>query len=163
VIRRLSGLALLLAAVASLPGARAAAPAPQAAPLVLRSALVSVSATAAPGGFELRITRTADHSPISARGAVSAKLDGHNAAVTAQPGGSYLLSTRGVGGGSHSLDVVVSHDGIREQLTGTLTVPRTRGARGVLGALEGHGMFAWWVLNFAVVLIAVLAISRRKT
>jgi hypothetical protein len=40
-----------------------------------------------------------------------------------------------------------------------VTVPQRRSA---LDVLQGHGMFAWWVLNIAVVLIAVIVISRRR-
>jgi hypothetical protein len=54
---------------------------------------------------------------------------------------------------------VVSHDGIRELLTGTVTLPQQQS---VLEMLQGHGMAAWWVLNIVVVLIAVLIISRRR-
>jgi hypothetical protein len=31
-----------------------------------------------------------------------------------------------------------------------------------LDSLQGHGMTAWWVLNVAVILIAVLVISRHR-
>jgi hypothetical protein len=90
---------------------------------------------------------------------VTVTLDGHSVPVTAQPDGSYLFSTSTESGGTHSLGVVVSHDGIRELLTGSVTVPQRRSA---LDMLQGHGMFAWWVLNIAVVLIAVIVISRRR-
>jgi hypothetical protein len=54
---------------------------------------------------------------------------------------------------------VVSHNGIRELLTGTVSV---RQQQSILDMMESHGMSAWWVLNIAVVLIAVLIISRRR-
>jgi hypothetical protein len=90
---------------------------------------------------------------------VTATLDGRSVPLAAQPDGSYLLSTSGQTGGAHALGVVVSHDGIRELLTGTVSVPQQGN---ILESIEGHGMSAWWVLNIVVVLIAVVIISRRR-
>jgi hypothetical protein len=126
---------------------------------VAHSALLTLSGAPADHGLSLQVTRNSDHRPIVAPGSVTVTLDGHSVPVTAQPDGTYLVSTRAESGGAHTLGVVVSHDGIRELLTGTVTVPQQRG---VLDELEGHGMFAWWVLNIAVVLIAVIVISRRR-
>jgi hypothetical protein len=137
--------------------------APAAAPqngttLVARSALLSLTATPADGTLALRITRLADHQPVVGPGKVTAALDGRPVSLTAEPNGTYLLAPDGRGG-AQSLRVVVAHDGIRELLTGTVSLPRQRSA---LDALQGHGMAAWWVLNVVVVLIAVLVISRRR-
>jgi hypothetical protein len=138
----------------------AASTSPQAgSTIVARSALLTLSAAPADHGLSLQVARISDHRPIIGPGGVAVTLDGHSVPVTAQPDGSYLISTRAQSGGAHSLGVVVTHDGIRELLTGTVTVPQQRGA---LDVLEGHGMFAWWVLNIAVVLIAVIVISRRR-
>jgi hypothetical protein len=127
--------------------------------VVARSALLTLTAAPSDRALSLRIARIADHRLIVGPGNVTVTLDGHSVPVTAQPDGTYLISTGGQSGGAHSLGVVVSHDGIRELLTGTVTVPRQRS---VLDELQGHGMFAWWVLNIAVVLIAVMVISRRR-
>ena len=133
---------------------------PQPGPTVVaRSALLTLSAAPADHGLSLQVARVSDHRPIVGPGSVTVTLDGHSVPVTAQPDGTYLISTRAQSGGAHSLGVVVSHDGIRELLTGTVTVPQQHSA---LDLLEGHGMFAWWVLNIAVVLIAVIVISRRR-
>jgi hypothetical protein len=128
--------------------------------VVARSALLTLTATPSDHGLSLQIARISDHRPIVGPGSVTATLDGHSVPVTAQPDGTYLISTRAESGGAHSLGVVVSHDGIRELLTGTVTVPQGRSA---LDVLQGHGMFAWWLLNIAVVLIAVIVISRRRS
>lgn len=127
--------------------------------VVERSALLTLSATPADHALSLQVARISDHKPIVGPGNVTVTLDGHSVPVTAQPDGSYLISTRAESGGAHALGVLVSHDGIRELLTSTVTVPQQRSA---LDMLEGHGMFAWWVLNIAVVLIAVIVISRRR-
>jgi len=128
--------------------------------VVAHSALLSL--TAAPSGqsLTLQVSRISDHKLILGAGNVTVALDGHDVPVTAQPDGRYVVSTRDEDAGSHSLSVVVSHDGIRELLTGTVTVAQHRSA---LDTLESHGMSAWWVLNIAVVLIAVLIISRRRS
>lgn len=128
--------------------------------LVARSALLTLTASPADHALALQVVRTSDHQPVVGPGNVTVTLDGHSVPVTAQSNGSYLMSTGDESGGAHSLSVVVSHDGIRELLTGTVTVPQQRSA---LEVLQEHGMSAWWVLNIAVVLIAVLIISRRRS
>ena len=137
----------------------AAPTSPQVGSLVARSAQLTLSAVPADHGLSLQVARVSDRRPINGTGSVTVTLDGHGVPVTAQPDGSYLISTRTQSGGAHTLDVVVSHDGIREVLSGTVTVPQQRSA---LDVLESHGMSAWWVLNIAVVLIAVIVISRRR-
>jgi len=130
-----------------------------AAPTVLaHSALLTLTATPSDHALVLQVARVADHRLIAGPGRMTATLDGHSVPLTAGPNGTYLLSMGEQSAGAHSLEVVVSHDGIRELLTGTITVPRQHSA---LDLLQGHGMFAWWVLNIAVVLIAVMVISRR--
>ena len=128
--------------------------------LVAHSALLTLTAAPVDHELALRVSRVADHQPINGAGKLTASLDGHDVPLSAQPDGTYLLSTRGLSGGTHSLSVVVSHDGIRELLTGT--VPVTAEHANPLDSLQGHGMFAWWVLNIVVVLIAALVISRRS-
>lgn len=128
--------------------------------VVARSALLTLTAAPSDHTLSLRVARISDHRPIVGPQSVTVTLDGHSVPVAAQPDGTYLISTRAQSGGAHSLGVVVSHDGIRELLTGTVTVPQRRS---VLDVLQGHGMFAWWVLNIAVVLIAVIIISRRRS
>ena len=129
--------------------------------MVASSALLTLSAAPADHGLSLEVTRNSDHRPLATQGSVTVTLDGHNVPVTAQSDGTYLVSTSVESGGAHTLGVVVSHDGIRELLTGTVTVPQQQ-QRGMIDELEGHGMSAWWVLNIAVVLIAVIVISRRR-
>jgi hypothetical protein len=127
--------------------------------VVARSALLTLTAVPSDHALALQVARISGHRLITGPGKVTATLDGHGVPLTAEPNGTYLLSTRDQSGGTQSLSVVVSHDGIRELLTGTVTLPRERSA---LSLLQGHGMFAWWVLNIAVVLIAVLIIARRR-
>lgn len=134
-------------------------PPPSAPAVVARSALLKLTATASDGSLALRVTRLANHQLVTGPGNVTATLDGHRVPLTPEPNGTYLLSLHGRHGGRQSLRVVVAHDGIRELLTGTVSLPR-QGS--MLESLEGHGMAAWWVLNIAVILIAVLVISRHR-
>ena len=128
--------------------------------VVARSALLALTAVPSDQALTLQVFRIPDHKLIVGTGNVTVTLDGHDMPVTAQPDGKYVISMRHQDAGAHSLSVVVSHDGIREILTGTVTVAQHRSA---LDTLESHGMSAWWVLNIAVVLIAVLIISRRRS
>lgn len=127
--------------------------------LVAHSAQLTLTAAAADHSLILQVARVSDHRPIVGPGNVTVTLDGHAVPVTPQADGTWLISTRDQSGGAHALAVVVSHDGIHELLAGTVSVQQQRSA---LELLQGHGMFAWWVLNIAVVLIAVLVISRRR-
>jgi hypothetical protein len=54
----------------------------------------------------------------------------------------------------------VAHDGIREILTGKVTLPKVGST---LDLWRDHKQMAWWVLNIGVVLIAVMAFSRRQS
>ena len=127
--------------------------------IVASSALLTLTAVPADHALSLQVFRTSDHRLIGGPGNVTATLDGHSVPLAPQQDGSYLLSTSGEGGGAHALGVVVSHDGIRELLTGTVSLPQQRN---LLESIQGHGMSAWWVLNIVVVLIAVVVISRKR-
>jgi hypothetical protein len=127
--------------------------------IVASSALLTLTVAPTDHALSLQVFRTSDHRLISGPGNVTATLDGHSVPLSAQPDGAYLLSTSGESGGAHTLGVAVSHDGIRELLTGTVSLPQQRN---LLDSIQGHGMSAWWVLNIVVVLIAVVIISRRR-
>ena len=127
--------------------------------VVARSALLELTATPAHDALALEVIRLSNHQLIVGPGKVTARLDGHRVPLTAESNGAYLVSMGGRDGGTHTLRVIVSHDGIRELLTGTVSLPRHRS---IFESLEGHGMGAWWVLNIVVILIAVLVISRRR-
>ncbi len=128
--------------------------------VVAHSALLTLTVAPSDDALALKVTRVSDHRLVTGPGRMTATLDGHDVPLTAKPDGTYLLAADHESVGAHSLAVVVSHDGIRELLTGTVSLPQERSA---LGFLQGHGMSAWWVLNIVVVLIAVLALSRRKS
>ncbi|MGH8287863.1 MAG: hypothetical protein ACREV7_02385 [Steroidobacteraceae bacterium] len=130
--------------------------------LLARSAQLTLTATPTDDALALRIARVSGQRLIVGPGQVTATLDGRRVPLGAEPNGAWLLSLHGQRGGAHSLSVVVTHDGIRELLSGTVTAPPHRSDRSALDFFQSHGMFAWWVLNIAVVLIAVLVISRHR-
>jgi hypothetical protein len=157
--------ALLVAALTATGLACAqAAPEPLFQPLA-HSALISVDATVpAPDTLTLRIRRTADQSPPAAV-QVEVRAQGRALPVTANADGTWNVAMKELAGKlPGQLDLVVSHDGIRELLSGTLAPPApataTNAAAGLLG---NHKQLAWWILNIAIVLIAAIAISRRMS
>lgn len=125
---------------------------------VARSARLVIDARIRPDELVLSIIRTRNHTPVTGAGKVTVTLDGHAAKVSAQKDG-YVVSTDGLHGGKHSIAVVVAHDGIRELLTGAVTLPTVSST---LETLQKHSTWAWWVLNIAVLLLAFRMISNKK-
>ncbi len=156
--RPLSTLAwLLLAAWVAFPGRVRAAGGARAVQ-VASSAQLVLDAEAHPGELVLWITRTRNHTPVTGAGNVMVTLNGHAVKVSAKKS-DYVISTDGMHGGKQSIAVIVAHNGIRELLTGAVTLPNTPS---MLATLQKHSTWAWWVLNIGVLLLAFRMISRRK-
>jgi hypothetical protein len=155
--------AIALAGTVLMRTTLAADPAPPApAPVipVAHSALLTIDATNTDNGLALHIKHAGNQIPIDGRD-VTVSVDGKSQPVTAAPEGTFLLSTKELAGdGERQFDIVVAHDGIREILTGKVTLPKV-GA--TLDLWRDHKQMAWWVLNIAIVLIAVMAFSRRQS
>jgi hypothetical protein len=188
-MRCVSGLKLWVAAMAFAGGALPCAAQPRAAEsgaatltAAAHSAQVSLEAGSDARGLRLRLSHTADRTPLSATG-LSVSVEGRSAAATARPDGSWFVPlARAVGAGDR-LEVVVAHDGIQEVLSARFTAAgdagggrpeaanaaggRASGASppggGASGLWRDHKQMAWWILNIAVVLIAAIAISRRMS
>jgi hypothetical protein len=129
---------------------------------VAHSAQLTLEASASQQGATLRLR---SRTPGAAPGItdVSVTLDGASEPVKAQPDGSWFMplpAARAAHGGK--LDVYVLHDGIREVLSGTLS-PATGATAGGSPLGIVHKQLAWWVLNIVIVLIGVLALSRRMS
>ena len=153
--------ATALAGLALAGGAAADSTPPPAAIPVAHSALLTIDATRTDAGMALHIKHASNQIPIDGQN-VTVSVDGKEHPVTPQPEGTFLLSTKDLAGdGERQLDIVVAHDGIREILTGKLTLPKASSSASDLW--HDHKQMAWWVLNIAVVLIAVLAISNRSS
>ena len=154
---RLSPAALLLALLLA-PAPAALADSAAASVQIASSAMLVVDASVHKHDIVLHIARAANHAPIEGAGNVTAEIGGDPVPIAAR-GATYVLSTRGLKGGPHALQVIVAHDGIHELISGTVTLPKPPDR---LATLEKHGYAAWWVLNIVVLLLAARLIMRRK-
>lgn len=160
-------LALLAAgALAALAGGAPASLAPVFVPLA-RSTLVTVGATTDAGTLILRVARTRDEAPLTGA-QLQVTLDGHSLPVKLRPDGTWEAPLGALASGPGTLEVIVAHDGVREMLTGQLpgapaAAAAARGAAGSAASLLAHKQLAWWILNILVVLIGVIAVSRRMS
>jgi hypothetical protein len=130
---------------------------------IARSALLTVDGTATDDSLQLNIRRTHDKSSITS-GDVTVTVDGKNEPVTHENGRPYevpINDLRGDGSRDTARDVeiIVPHDGIREILSGKVSVTEGASAGSLLG---NHKQMAWWILNIVIVFVAATVISRRK-
>lgn len=160
---------LACAAALWLGPAAAAAPAAAAFTPVAHSALVTLEAEPTPEGLRLRVRRTQGEAPLSVT-ALSVSVERASVPATQEADGSWLVPWPKGGAAEGDLEVTISHDGIREVLSGkTPPLPGTAGTGSAPGAsttggmLRDHKQLAWWILNITVVLIAAIAISRRMS
>ena len=148
---------------AAATSAAAAAPqpvqlAPNVAGLIARSALLTVEGTATTDALQLSIRRVSDKSLISSDD-VTVSVDGKNQSVTHEKGGFYELPVNDLRGDSaRDVDITVAHDGIREIVSGKVSVAEASST----SLWRDHKQVAWWILNIVIILIAATAVSRRK-
>jgi hypothetical protein len=127
---------------------------------IAHSALLTIYGVPTEDGLALHVQHAGNQIPIDGRD-VTVSVDGKNQPVTALPEGTFVLPTKDLAGdGERALEIVVAHDGIREILSGKVTLPKVGST---LDLWRDHKMTAWWVLNVGIVLIAVLAFSRRSS
>jgi len=93
--------------------------------------------------------------------AVSASVDGRPVSAARQTDGSWAFAPAPSGVGR--LEVIVEHDGIRELLSGALPGSSAGTGTAGVGMSRNHKQLLWWILNIGIVLIAVLAVSRRMS
>ena len=163
--RRIGWIAVTAVAVVALvsgsPTGIAAEPTALAAIPVAHSALLTIDATRTDDSLALHIKHAGNQIPIDGQN-VTVSVDGKAHPVTPQPEGTFLLSTKDLpGDGERQLDIVIAHDGIREILSGKITLPKASSSASDLW--HDHRQMAWWILNIAVVLVAVMAISNRSS
>jgi hypothetical protein len=159
----IAAIAVIIVATAAGPSASAADAPPAAAPSipVAHSALLTINATPTPDGLLLHILHASNQIPIDGRD-VTITVDGKSQPLTVeQETGTFLLPAKDVGEGQRQLEITVAHDGIREILTGKVTIPKTSSSSGPWDSTRKQML--WWVLNIGVVLIAVLAFSKRSS
>jgi len=126
--------------------------------LLAQSAQLIVLAHVDSDWLTLRIQRTSDQTPLVSKD-VAVSVAGHAIPVKAKPDGTYVLPVKQLGTTyTPTLDIVVGHDGIREILTGKLTLPQSAPAT----AGRGHSQMFWWIANIAVVFAVAMYFSSRK-
>lgn len=133
---------------------------PNVAAPIAHSALLTVEATATVDALQLSIRRVSDKSLVNSDD-VTVAVDGRNQSVTHEKGGgAYELPIGDLrGDGARDVDVTVTHDGIREIVSGKVSVAEASSAGSLL---RDHKQVAWWILNIVIVLVAAMAFSRRK-
>jgi hypothetical protein len=143
--------------------AMAADKAPEPAPALIEvahSAQLLVAASESHDAVSFWIRRASDKKLIDGKD-VTVSIAGKNQVVTHRTDGSYSIPTDELSGKeAKPVELIVGHDGIRELLEGQLPPPAETSGTGLLG---GHNQLAWWIINIGVVLIGVIALSRKKS
>jgi hypothetical protein len=145
------------------PAAAADLPAPPLTALA-HSALVTLDGAATPGGLILRVRHSAAGAPLAVT-ELSVSLEGRAQVAVRRADGSWFVAVAPAAWRPNSaLEVIVAHDGVREILDAHIGPPQPAApARGAADLLHDHKQLAWWILNITIVLIAVIAISRRMS
>jgi hypothetical protein len=133
--------------------------APESFAIIARSAQLVMQGARTANGVALRFARP-DGTALSVT-ALSASVDGRHVGDARQGDGSWALGP--LPAGAARLEVSVDHDGIREQLSGALPGSAPGAGAADAGTGTSHKQLLWWILNIGVVLIAVLAVSRRMS
>jgi hypothetical protein len=126
--------------------------------VIAHSALLDVEATAKAEVLQISLRRVADKSLVNTDD-ITVAVDGKNEPVTHERGTIYEVAVNDLRGeGVKDVDVTVAHDGIREILSGKVSLAEAPAG----SLLRDHKQVAWWVLNIVIVLIAAMAFSRKK-
>jgi hypothetical protein len=151
------------------PSAAIAAPAEPAKPVqlasnitaqVAHSALLTVEGTVTADALQISIRRVSDKSLINTDD-VTIAVDGKNQSVTRERGTVYEVPINDLrGDGVRDVDVTVAHDGIREIVSGKISVVEASSTQSLL---RDHKQVAWWILNIVIILAAAWAFSNRKS
>lgn len=130
------------------------------------STLVTVDGVVAADTLVLRVRRVTDGQPLTGA-ELTMTADGRSIPVTARPEGTWGVRLSDLPAKPPGkLSIVVAHDGVREVLDGQL--PGVAGAPpasqpGSVASKLVHKQMAWWILNVLIVLIGVIAVSRRMS
>jgi len=145
--------------------AQADSPAGAAFAPVAHSALVTVEGVVAADTLVLRVRRSADRQPV-AGAELSVRVDGRNVPATPRPEGAWGVPLKDLPKLPGKLSIEVAHDGVREVLDGQLPGGAAPGpaaeSRSVVSTLI-HKQMSWWILNVVIVLVGVIAVSRRMS
>ncbi len=152
-------LVMALAASVTLPGRVLAADTPAHIDFA-HSAQLLVDAQESGDTVTLWVRHAADKKVVDTKD-VSVSIAGKSQVVTHRTDGSFSISTDDLRGKEPKpVQLIVGHDGIRELLDGQLPPAPESVTSGLLGS---HNQLWWWVINIGVLLIGVLALSRKKS
>jgi len=130
------------------------------------SALVTVEGVMAADTLVLRVRRTADQQPL-AGAELTVTAEGRSIPVAARPEGTWGVPAKDLPRAPGKLSIEVSHDGVREvleaQLPGAGAPAAPAAQSGGVASTLIHKQMAWWILNILIVLIGVIAVSRRMS
>jgi hypothetical protein len=160
------------ALVALIPLASAQVPATPVFVPVAHSALLSVDGAVTAQTLWLRVRHAQDRQPVNGA-ELAVTIDGRSVRGTVRPDGTWAAALPELPAGAPGeIEIVVAHDGVREVLEGQ--IPRSGtppaadsaagrgGGAGFLGTLM-HKQASWWILNVLIVVIGVIAVSRRMS
>lgn len=157
---------LAVALLAGAPPTLAAAPAAAGFAPLAHSALLTVEGAVTDDTLTLRVHATQAQAALAVTG-LSVSIDGRAFAAARLPDGTWAVPLAALPAHSPGkLELLVSHDGVREVLAATLPAASPAPGAGFAGAsnaLRQHKQMAWWILNVVVVLIGVIAVSRRMS
>jgi hypothetical protein len=134
---------------------------------VAHSAQLSVEGAVAGGVLRLRVRRANDPQPLRVTD-LAVRLDGRSLPVMARADGSFAAPLNEVPPHAPGkLEIIIAHDGALDALDGQLPVGAlaagaSAGSAGALSSLI-HKQMSWWILNVVIVLIGVIAVSRRMS
>lgn len=138
---------------------------------VAHSAQLSVEGAVAGGVLTLRVHRANDPQPLKVT-ELAVRLDGRPLPVMARADGSFAAPLKDVPPHTPGkLEIIIAHDGALDALDGALPTSAlpagapaasAAGSGGTLSALI-HKQASWWILNVVIVLIGVIAVSRRMS
>jgi hypothetical protein len=134
---------------------------------VAHSAQLSVEGAVAGGVLTLRVHRANDPQPLNVT-ELALRLDGRPLPVMARADGSFAAPLKELPPHAPGkLEIIVAHDGALDALDGQLpagapAAAAGAGRGGTVGSLI-HKQMSWWILNVVIVLIGVIAISRRMS
>jgi hypothetical protein len=131
------------------------------------SAGLNVEGAVAGGVLTLRVRRTTDPQPLKITD-LAVRLDGRALPVLARADGSFAAPLKELPPHAPGkLEIIIAHDGALDALDGQL--PASAPASGAdprnAGTLSSliHKQMSWWILNVVIVLIGVIAVSRRMS
>jgi membrane fusion protein, heavy metal efflux system len=147
--------------------AQADSPAGAAFAPVAHSPLVTVEGVVVADTLVLRVRRSADRQPV-AGAELSVRVDGRSVPTTPRPEGTWGVPLQELPKLPGKLSIEVAHEGVREVLDGQLpggaaAAPGPSAqSRGIVSTLL-HKQMSWWILNVVIVLVGVVAVSRRMS